>query len=33
MLDEAVVRKIAQETLPEEDIDRKYVVVMVLERS
>lgn len=33
VLDEAVVRKIAQETLPKADIDRKYVVDMVLERG
>lgn len=33
VLDEAVVREIAQTTLPEEDIDREYVADMVLERG
>lgn len=32
-LDETLVREIAQATLPEEDIDRNYVVEMVLERG
>ena len=32
-LDEAAVREIARETLPDADIDRSYVVEMVLERG